>query len=130
MRQTNAAGERLFVDYAGDGVLVVVDRLTGESGTRKSSSLYWARRAHASWTQALPDWIDAHVRALEAIGGVPHLLVPDRPRSSRPVSTIPGPTAPMPRWRRIRYHHPASAAETVSRQGNSFILHLVLIWAR
>ena len=30
MRQTHAAGERLFVDYAGDGVPVVVDRLTGE----------------------------------------------------------------------------------------------------
>jgi hypothetical protein len=29
MRQTHAGGERLFVDYAGDGVLVVVDRLTG-----------------------------------------------------------------------------------------------------
>jgi len=29
MRQTHAAGERLFVDYAGDGV-PVVDRLTGE----------------------------------------------------------------------------------------------------
>jgi transposase len=27
--------------------------------------------AHASWTQALPDWIDAHVRALAAISGVP-----------------------------------------------------------
>ncbi len=30
MRQTHAAGERLFVDYAGDGVAVVIDRLTGE----------------------------------------------------------------------------------------------------
>jgi transposase len=27
--------------------------------------------AHASWTQTLPDWIHAHVRAFEAIGGVP-----------------------------------------------------------
>ena len=30
MRQTHAAGEKLFVDYAGDTVPVVVDRLTGE----------------------------------------------------------------------------------------------------
>jgi transposase len=30
MRQTHAAGERLFVDYAGDGVPIVIDRLTGE----------------------------------------------------------------------------------------------------
>lgn len=30
MRQAHAAGNKLFVDYAGDGVPVVVDRLTGE----------------------------------------------------------------------------------------------------
>ena len=28
MRQTHVAGERLFVNYAGDGVPVVIDRLT------------------------------------------------------------------------------------------------------
>jgi len=86
MRQTHVAGERLFVDYAGDGVTVVIDRLTGE--IRKAhifiavlgaSSFTFA---HASWTQTLPDWIDAHVRALEAIGGVPHLLVPDNTKTA------------------------------------------------
>jgi hypothetical protein len=30
MQQTHAVGERLFVDYAGDGVPVVAGRLTGE----------------------------------------------------------------------------------------------------
>ena len=30
MRQTHVAGDKLFVDYAGDGVPVVIDRLTGE----------------------------------------------------------------------------------------------------
>ena len=33
--------------------------------------------AEANWTQALADWIGAHTRAFEAIGGVPKLLVPD-----------------------------------------------------
>jgi transposase len=33
--------------------------------------------AEASWTQELPDWISAHTRAFEAIGGSPNLLVPD-----------------------------------------------------
>ncbi|MGO3934275.1 IS21 family transposase [Rhodopseudomonas pseudopalustris] len=86
MRQTHAAGERLFVDYAGDGVPVVVDRLTGEIRNAQifvavlgASSFTFA---HAGWTQALPDWIDAHVRALEAIGGVPHLLVPDNTKTA------------------------------------------------
>jgi transposase len=86
MRQTHAAGERLFVDYAGDGVPIVIDRLTGEMRKAQifvavlgASSFTFA---HASWTQALPDWIDAHVRALEAIGGVPHLLVPDNTKTA------------------------------------------------
>jgi transposase len=34
--------------------------------------------AEASWTQALADWIGAHIRAFEAIGSVPQLLVPDK----------------------------------------------------
>ena len=86
MRQTHAAGERLFVDYAGDGVPVVVDRLTGEIRMAQifvavlgASSFTFA---HASWTQALPDSIDAHVRALQAIGGVPQLLVPDNTKTA------------------------------------------------
>src|ERR1700676_773796 len=54
MRQTHAAGERLFVDYAGDGVPVVIDRLTGEIRKAQifvavlgASSFTFA---HASWT--------------------------------------------------------------------------------
>ena len=86
MRQTHAAGERLFVDYAGDGVPVLIDRLTGEMRKAQifvavlgASSFTFAR---ASWTQTLPDWIDAHVHAFEAIGGVPHLLVPDNTKTA------------------------------------------------
>lgn len=86
MRQTHVAGERLFVDYAGDGVPVVIDRLTGEIRKAQifvavlgASSFTFAR---ASWTQALPDWIDAHVHAFEAIGGVAHLLVPDNTKTA------------------------------------------------
>ena len=45
MRQTHAAGERLFVDYAGDGVPVVIDRLTGEIRMAQISSRCWERRA-------------------------------------------------------------------------------------
>jgi transposase len=86
MRQTHAAGERLFVDYAGDGVPVVIDRLTGEIRMAQifvavlgASSFTFAK---AIWTQALPDWIDAHVRAFEAIGGVPELVVPDNAKTA------------------------------------------------
>ncbi len=86
MRQTHAAGERLFVDYAGDSVPVVVDRLTGEIRKAQifvavlgASSFSYAR---ATWTQTLVDWIDAHVQAFGAIGGAPHLLVPDNTKAA------------------------------------------------
>src|SRR5258705_4597442 len=68
------------------GVPVIIDRLTGEIRKAQifvavlgASSFTFA---HASWTQALPDWIDAHIRALEVIGGVPHLLVPDNTKTA------------------------------------------------
>ena len=31
MRQTHAGGDKLFVDYAGDTVPVIIDRLTGKT---------------------------------------------------------------------------------------------------
>ena len=81
MRQAHRAGERLFVDYAGDTVPVIVDRLTGETrGAQIFVAVLGASNffyAEASWTQALGDWIESHNRALAAIGGVPALLVPD-----------------------------------------------------
>jgi transposase len=84
MRQTHLGGEKLFVDYAGDTVPVIVDGRTGETrgahlfvAVMGGSSLTFA---HASWTETLPDWIDAHVRAFAFFGGAPRLLVPDNPK--------------------------------------------------
>jgi transposase len=81
MRQSHAAGDKLFVDYAGDGVPVVIDRLTGEW---RHAQIFVAvlgasnfTYAQATWTQGLADWISGHAGALEAIGGVPALVVPD-----------------------------------------------------
>jgi transposase len=81
MRQRHAGGDKLFVDYAGDTVPVIVDRLSGETRPAQifvavmgASSFTYAK---AAWTQGLCDWLSAHVGALEAIGGAPRLLVPD-----------------------------------------------------
>lgn len=81
MRQSHAGGDKLFVDYAGDTVPVIVDRLTG---AKRPAQIFVAvlgassfSYAEATWTQTLPDWIAAHTRALAAIGGAPKLLVPD-----------------------------------------------------
>ena len=84
MRQTHVGGDKLFVDYAGDTVPVIIDRLTGEVRQAQifvavmgaSSFTY----VEATWTQTLGDWIGAHTRALAAIGGVPRLIVPDNAR--------------------------------------------------
>jgi transposase len=80
MRQTHRAGEKLFVDYAGQTV-PVVEPQTGEIRqaqifvTVLGASSYTYAEAH--WAQDLPNWIGAHVRALAFLGGVPEVLVPD-----------------------------------------------------
>ena len=80
LRQVHVAGEKCFVDYAGL-TMPVVDATTGEVrdaqifvGALGASHLIYVE---ATWTQSLPDWIGAHVRMLEYIGGVPALIVPD-----------------------------------------------------
>src|SRR5205807_6518491 len=67
MRQAHIGGDKLFVDYAGDTVPVIVDRLTGQV---RPAQIFVAvmgasnfTYAEASWTQALADWIGAHTRA-------------------------------------------------------------------
>ena len=84
MRQTHLGGDKLFVDYAGDTVPVIVDARSGETraahifvAVMGGSSLSFA---HASWTETLPDWIDAHVQAFAYFGGAARLLVPDNPK--------------------------------------------------
>ena len=80
MRQEHRAGEKMFVDYAGQTV-PVVDRETGEERQAQvfvavlGASSYTF--AEATWTQTLPDWTASHVRAFEFFGGCPELLIPD-----------------------------------------------------
>jgi transposase len=80
MRQTHVAGEKLFVDWAGDAI-AVFDPITGaEHGARIFVAALGASNytyAEARWTETLPDWIGAHVNALSAIGGVPKAVVCD-----------------------------------------------------
>jgi len=81
MRQSHAGGEKLFVDYAGDTVPVVINRRTGEIRAAHlfvavlgGSSLSFAC---ATWTEQFADWIEAHHAAFAFFGGVTQLLVPD-----------------------------------------------------
>ena len=84
MRQHHFAGEKVFVDFAGD-TLKVICPTTGEVreaqifvGVLGASSYTYVE---AVWTQGLADWIGAHVRMLEFFGGVPEVIVSDNLRS-------------------------------------------------
>ena len=78
MRQIHIAGDKLFVDYAGDTVPVIVDRLTGE--VRQAQIFVAVMGAlnftyvEATWTQTLIDWIDAHTRLSELNVAIGDLL--------------------------------------------------------
>jgi transposase len=80
MRGEHRAGEKLFVDFAGQ-TLPIVDPETGEVWQAQlfvavlGASSYTYAEAVAS--QSLPDWIDAHVHAFEAFGGCSAIIVPD-----------------------------------------------------
>jgi transposase len=84
LRQVHIAGERMFVDFTGH-TMEVFDGTTGEARRVEifvavlgaSSYTY----AEATWSQALPDWIGAHVNAFAFFAGVPRQTVCDNLRS-------------------------------------------------
>ena len=84
MLQEHKAGDKAFVDYAGQTV-PVDDAATGETREAQifvavlgASSYFYAE---ASWGQDVESWIASHVRALEDFGGVVSTLVPDNLKS-------------------------------------------------
>lgn len=96
MRQLHRAGEKLFVDYAGQhphyvtpetGEIVTVELFVAVLGA--SNYTY----AEATETQQSADWIASHIRTFEYLGGVPHATVPDQLKSgvAVPCRYEPGP---------------------------------------
>lgn len=85
LRQEHRAGEKLFVDYAGD-TIPITDPLTGEltAGQLFVAVLGCSNYTYAEVTptQQLPDWISAQVNALSAIDGVPQIVVPDNTKTA------------------------------------------------
>lgn len=84
MRQVHKAGDKLFVDYAGQTVPIV----NGDTGEIKTAQIFVAvlgasnyTYCEATWTQSLPDWLSSHARALTFFGGAPRLIVPDNLKS-------------------------------------------------
>lgn len=84
LRQAHRAGEKLFIDYCGLTVPIYQVATNTETPAQIFVAVLGASNytyAEATWSQQLPDWIGAHVRAFSFFGGVPQLLVPDNLRS-------------------------------------------------
>jgi transposase len=84
MRQKHGAGEKVFVDYAGD-TLDVIDPASGVATAMKlfvaamgASSLVYAQ---ARPSEGLADWIGCHVGLFAFLGGVPGMIVCDNLKS-------------------------------------------------
>jgi transposase len=84
LRQLHRAGEKLFVDWAGQ-TIPVVQPDTGEIREAYlfvavlGASNYTFARAYLS--QELPFWIQAHVDAFGFMGGVSEIVVPDNTKT-------------------------------------------------
>jgi transposase len=84
MRHEHRAGEKLFVDYAGQ----TVDIVDAATGAISKAQIFVAVLGAGSYTYAeatasqnLEDWIGSHVRAFSFYGGVPEAVVPDNLKS-------------------------------------------------
>jgi transposase len=84
MRQSHKAGEKLFVDWAGDTVPII----DPESGEVTGASLFVAVLGASNYTyaeafadQRTESFLTAHVHAFEFFGGAPELIVPDNLRT-------------------------------------------------
>ena len=80
LRQDYKAGEKLFVDYAGD-TIPVHDPVTGQTvlaylfvATLGASNYTYAE---AVLSRELPSWISSHIHTFEFMGSVPEILVID-----------------------------------------------------
>jgi hypothetical protein len=84
MRQVHLAGEKLFADYAGQ-TIPIVDHRTGEIST---ASIFVATLGASNYTfacatlgQTKHDWLQSIEKALQFIGGVTAMIVPDNPKA-------------------------------------------------
>ncbi|MDE0418761.1 MAG: IS21 family transposase, partial [bacterium] len=78
MRQNRRPGERLFVDYAGMTVPLLIDGVEHTAQVFIASMGVSGRLyAEATLTQKIDDWCASHVRCFEDMGWSPPVVVPD-----------------------------------------------------
>ena len=85
MRLPHKAGEKMFVDWAGQTIPIVDPR----TGVSKPASLFVAALGASNYTfseafpdQKLPHWIAAHCNAYEYFDGVAKITVPDNTKTA------------------------------------------------
>jgi len=86
MRQAHVAGDKLFVDFAGGRIPILIDAHKGEV---REAHLFVAclgassyTYAEATWSETTADWVGAQTSALAFFGGAPRLIVPDNPKAA------------------------------------------------
>ena len=84
-RNNYKAGEKMFVDYAGQTVPIHC----AATGVVRQAQIFIAvlgasnyTYAEATWSQELAHWVTSHVRAFTFLGGTPEAVIPDNLRSA------------------------------------------------
>ena len=85
LRQEHRAGEKLFVDFSGQGIPITHPG-TGAVTFHTLFVAVWGASsytyAEACQSEELPHWIGAHVRAFGFFGCLPKVLIPDNLRAA------------------------------------------------
>ena len=83
MRQNRRPGERLFVDYAGMTVPILIDGVEHQAQVFVASMGVSGRLyAEATLSQKIDDWCASHVRCFEDMGWAPRVVVPDNVKAA------------------------------------------------
>ena len=84
MRQTHKAGEKVFVDWSGDGIEIT----NGETGEVWEAPLFVGALGASSYAYVVAksdrksrNWIACHCEMYEFFGGVPEVTVPDNEKT-------------------------------------------------
>jgi transposase len=85
LRQEHLAGEKLFIDYAGQTVPIYNPK-SGQVQIEAQIFIATLGASNYSFVEAtasqtLADWIHSHIRAVEFFGGTAQILVPDNLKS-------------------------------------------------
>jgi transposase len=110
LRQQHRAGEKMFVDHAGDTIPLT----NRETGDITPAYLFVAVLGASSYTYAdatqfrdLPNWIGSHVRAFEHFSGVPEIVVPDNWKTAVTRACRYEPDLNRTYWEMAQHYHVA-----------------------